>query len=194
MPRVGCGCLSATPSPSLATCPSDRVDRTDVLAVLQPIWTTKSETARRVRQRTRMVFRWAMSHGFYRPTNPAGEVIDGALPTMPHIREHFRALPYQEVGAALKTVEASGASLSAKLCLRFLVLTAARSGEARGATWDEIDLEARTWRIEGSRMKAGLEHRVPLSEQAISVLDQAYLLRGESGLGVSVTAEAWPGS
>ena len=62
------------------------------------------------------------------------------------------------------------------------MLTAARSGEARGATWDEIDLEARTWRIQGSRMKAGLEHRVPLSEQAIRVLDQAYLLRGESGL------------
>ena len=110
-----------------------------------------------------MVFRWAMSHGLI-DHNPAGEVIDGALPTMPHVREHLRSLPYQEVGAALKTVEASGASLSAKLCLRFLVLTAARSGEARGATWDEIDLEARTWRIRGSRMKAGVEHRVPLSE------------------------------
>ena len=167
--------------PVIGNMPVDRVDRTDVLAVLKPIWTTKPETARRVRQRMRMVFRWAMSHGFI-DNNPAGEVIDGALPTMPHIREHFRSLPYQEVGAALKTVEASGASLSAKLCLRFLVLTAARSGEARGATWDEIDLEARTWRIQRSRMKAGVEHRVPLSDQAISVLDQAYLLRDDFGL------------
>ena len=136
--------------PVIGDMPVDRVDRTDVLAVLKPIWTTKPETARRVRQRTRMVFRWAMSHGFI-DHNPAGEVIDGALPTMPHVRDHFRSLPYQEVGAALKTVEASGASLSAKLCLRFLVLTAARSGEARGATWDEIDLEARTWRIPRGR-------------------------------------------
>ena len=167
--------------PVIGDMPVDRIDRTDVLAVLKPIWTTKPETARRVRQRTRMVFRWAMSHGLI-DHNPAGEVIDGALPTMPHIREHFRSLPYQEVGAALKTVDASGASLSVKLCLRFLVLTAARSGEARGATWDEIDLEARTWRIRGSRMKAGVEHRVPLSEQALAVLDQAYMLRDESGL------------
>ena len=167
--------------PVIGDMPVDRVDRTDVLAVLKPIWTTKPETARRVRQRTRMVFRWAMSHGFI-DHNPAGEVIDGALPTMPHVRDHFRSLPYQEVGAALKTVEASGATLSAKLCLQFLVLTAARSGEARGATWDEIDLEARTWRITGSRMKAGVEHRVPLSEQVLVVLDQAYLLRDESGL------------
>ena len=158
--------------PVIGNMPVDRVDRTDVLAVLQPIWTTKPETACRVRQRMRMVFRWAMSHGFV--DHKAGEVIDGALPTMPHIREHFRSLPYQEVGAALKTVEASGASLSAKLCLRFLVLTAARSGEARGAAWDEIDLEARTWRIERSRMKAGVEHPVPLSEQALVPFQYEY--------------------
>ncbi len=167
--------------PVIGDMPVDRVDRTDVLAVLNPIWTTKPETARRVRQRTRMVFRWAMSHGLI-DHNPAGEVIDGALPTMPHVREHYRSLPHQEVGAALKTVEASGASLSAKLCLRFVVLTATRSGEARGATWEEIDLEARTWRIHASRMKAGVEHRVPLSDHALDVLDQAFLLRNESGL------------
>ena len=167
--------------PVIGDMPVDRVDCTYVLAVLNPIWTTKSETARRVRQRMRTVFRWAMSHGFI-DYNPAGEVVEGALPRMPHIREHFRSLPYQEVGAALKTVEASGTSLSVKLCLRFLVLTAARSGESRGATWDEMDLEARTWRISGSRMKAGVEHRVPLSEQALAVLDQAYLLRDKAGV------------
>ena len=167
--------------PIIGDTPVDRVESSDVLAVLDPIWTTKSETARRVRQRMRTIFRWAMSHGFI-DNNPAGEVVEGALLPMPHIREHFRSLPFQEVGAALKTVEESGASLSAKLCLRFLVLTAARSGEARGATWDEMDLEARTWRIHGSRMKAGVEHRVPLSEQALAVLDQAYLLRDKAGV------------
>ena len=67
-------------------------------------------------------------------------------------------------------MEASGASLASKLCFRFLILTAARSGEARGATWDEIDLDAKTWTIPGDRMKAGKPHRVPLSDAAIAVL------------------------
>ena len=105
-----------------------------------------------------------MAHGFIE-SNPAGEVIEGALPPMPKVRAHHRALPYQEVGAALETVEASQASLAAKLCFRFLVFTAARSGEARGATWDEIDLQGKVWRIPAQRMKAGMEHRVPLSRQ-----------------------------
>ena len=80
-------------------------------------------------------------------TNVAGEGIDGALPTQPAVKAHFRALPYREVAAALDTVEASGASLSSKLCFRLLILTAARSGEARGAAWDEIDLGAKEWRF-----------------------------------------------
>ena len=167
--------------PTLGNMPIDRISRSDVLQVLTPIWTTKPETARRVRQRTRTVFRWAMAHGFTE-TNPAGEVIDGALPPMPKVKAHFRSLPYQEVGTALKTVDASQASLSAKLCFRFLVLTAARSGETRAATWDEIDMQAQVWRIPSERMKAGVEHRVPLSVQALDVLAQAYTLRDESGL------------
>ena len=150
--------------PVLANMPLDRVDRGDVLRVLTPIWTTRPETARRVRQRMRTVFRWAMAHGFME-TNPAGEAIDGALPPMPKVKAHLRALPYQEVGAALEVVEASQASVAAKLCFRFLVLTAARSGEARGATWDEIDLQGKVWRVPAHRMKAGMEHRVPLSGQ-----------------------------
>ena len=83
---------------------------------------------------------------------------------------------------ALETVSASQASLSAKLCFSFLVLTAARSGEARAATWDEIDVQERLWRISSERMKAGAEHRVPLSEQALDVLTQATELRDDSGL------------
>ena len=76
----------------------------------------------------------AMAHD-YCTGNAAGDALDGALPTMPRLKAHLRALPYREVSAALATVEASKASLASKLCLRFLVLTAARSGEARGATW-----------------------------------------------------------
>ena len=167
--------------PTLGDSPLDRIDRTAVLRVLTPIWTTRPETARRVRQRMRTIFRWAMAHGFM-DTNPAGEAIDGALPPMPKVKAHLRTLPYQEVGDALRTVGASQASLAAKLCFRFLVLTAARSGEARGATWDEMDLDGRVWRIPPERMKAGVEHRVPLSPQALCVLEQAAALCDESGL------------
>ena len=103
-------------------------------------------------------------------SNPAGEAIDGALPSMPKVKAHLRALPYQEVGSALMTVDESQTTPASKLCLRFLVFTAARSGEARGATWDEIDLESASWTVPGSRMKAGVEHRVPLSNQALQVL------------------------
>ena len=115
-------------------------------------------------------------------TNPAGEAIDGALPPMPKVKAHHRALSHQEVGAALETVEASQASIAAKLCFRFLVLTAARSGEARGANWNEIDLQGEVWQIPAGRMKAGMEHRVPLSRQALDVLSEASPLRDDSGL------------
>ena len=152
-----------------------------VLRVLTPIWTTRPETARRVRQRMRTVFRWGMAHGFME-SNPAGEAIDGALAPMPKVKAHLRTLPYPDVSAAVETVAASAASVAAKLCFRFLVLTAARSGEARGATWGEIDIAGQEWRIPSRRMKAGMEHRVPLSRQALAVLGEAMVLRDESGL------------
>ena len=167
--------------PALGNKPLNRIDRGDVLQVLTPIWTTRPETARRVRQRMRTVFRWAISYGFME-SNPAGEAIDGALPTKPKVRAHFRALPYQEVKSALDTVAASQASMSAKLCFRFLVLTAARSGEASGTTWDEIDSGDQAWRIPSERMKAGMEHRVPLSGQALALLGEASALREDTGL------------
>ena len=104
-----------------------------MLSVLEPIWGTRQETAKRVRQRIRTVLSWGLSHGFVE-RNVAGEVIDGALPRMPKQKSHLRALPYTEVASALATVEATAASIAAKLCFRFLILTAVRSVETRGAT------------------------------------------------------------
>ena len=167
--------------PKIGNKPIDTISRTDVLTVLTPIWSTRPETARRVRQRMRTIFKWAMANELIE-TNPAGEAIEGALPSMPKVKEHLRALPYQDVGSALRTVDASQTSPASKHCLKFLVLTAARSGEARGATWDEIDLEGATWTIPGSRMKAGVEHRVPLSDQALDVLMLARHLEDGSRL------------
>ena len=161
--------------------PIDTITRSDVLAVLAPIWAARPETARRVRQRMRTIFKWAMANELIE-TNPAGEAIDGALPSMPKIKAHLRALPYEEVGSALKTFEASQASPAAKCCLRLLVFTAARYGEARRAAWEEIDLEGTTWTILAARMKAGVEHRVPLSNQALEALTLAQQLEDGSGL------------
>jgi len=92
---------------------------------------------------------------------------------MPRVQSHFRSLPYTEVADALALVDLSGASQSTKLCLRFVILTAARSGEARNATWDEINFGACEWKIPAERMKAASEHRVPLSNAALDVLDRA---------------------
>ena len=142
--KVGMQQLERHAFPVLGDMGVDRIGREDVLRVLTPIWTVKPETARKLRQRIRGTLRWAEAHGHV-AYNIAGEGIDGALPAMPAVKEHYRALPYREVAAALETVDACRASVAAKLCLRFLVLTAARSGEARGATWDEIDVDAREW-------------------------------------------------
>lgn len=92
---------------------------------------------------------------------------------MPAIKAHHRALPYRDVAFALREVCACSASANAKLCLEFLVLTATRSGEARGALWDEFDLKAREWRIAPERMKTNAQHIVPLSDPAVNVLDRA---------------------
>ena len=130
----------------------DQIQREDVLRILTPIWGRHPEVARKTRQRIRAVLGWAQAYGHVEH-NVAREGIDGALPSMPKRKQHYRALPYQEVAAALETIETSRASLSAKLCFRFVVLTACRSGEARGTTWSEIDEDARLWTIPASRMK-----------------------------------------
>ena len=159
----------------------DKVGGEGVLRVLVPLWQTKPAVARKLRQRIRSVFAWAQAHGHVE-VNPAGDGINAALPVMPSVKSHFRALPHGEVNAALETVKASKATLSAKLCLEFLILTAARSGEARGATWSEIDTDMATWIIPATRMKTGMEHRVPLSDAAIAVLSNAKALADGSDL------------
>ena len=121
--------------------------------------------------------RWCWAHGCV-SDNVAGEGIDGALPAMPSVKEHFRSRRSGRPG----TVEAFRASQAAKLCLRFLILTAARAGEARDATWAEVDFEAKEWRIPGERMKGGREHRVPLSDAALAVLERARGVEDGSGL------------
>lgn len=157
----------------------------DVLAALTPIWTSKHETARRVRQRIGAVMDWAVAHG-YRVDNPAGTALARVLPKMPRTAKHQSAIHYTEVAHALRQFYESSADPATKLSFAFLVLTATRSSEARLATWDEIDALTQTWTISADRMKGRQgqrrEHRVPLSAQALAVLEQAQLLTAGDGL------------
>ena len=144
----------------------------DVLAVLTPIWTTVPETASRVRQRLETVFDWAVAQGF-RTDNPASRSITKVLPKVQRTKQHHPALHYGDVPAALEKVRRSTADTVTKSAFEFLVLTAARSGEVRLATWDEINWRERKWTVPAERMKARREHQVPLSSRSIEVLREA---------------------
>lgn len=151
----------------------------DVLTVLSPLWSTKTETATRIRQRIEAVLDYCTVHGWRSGENPARwkGVLDKVLPPPNRVKrkQHFAAIDYRDIPALMS--ELAKRHGTAALCLRFIILTACRSGEARGATWDEIDLSAGIWTIPAERMKARRPHRVPLSEEAMAVLRQAAALR-----------------
>ena len=146
------------------------VEAPSIITLLRPIWLTRPETARRVRQRVRTVLDWAHAKGFRNTEAPTSSISKG-LPRQPKSGRHFAALPYADApGLMLKLSEADSFG---RLALRFLILTAARSGEVRGATWAEVDFERGVWTVPALRMKAGREHAVPLSNEALAVLQKA---------------------
>ena len=164
--------------PIIGKKPVDEVNTADILAVLTPIWVVKSETASRVRQRMETVFDWIIAQG-WRQDNPASRSITKALPIVKRSKKHHKSLPYPEVPAALATIKESTAEPATKLCMEFLVLTAARSGEARSASWAEIDWQDGSWTVPAERMKADREHKVPLSSEALGVLQTAWEMSGD---------------
>ena len=150
------------------------IGKADVLAVIDPIWTTKNETAGRVRNRIELVLEYAVQRNL-RPEgpNPArwrGN-LDAALPAAAKVApvEHHAALPMDDMHAFMSRLRAADGM--GALALEFVILTAARSGEVRGATWSEMDLRAGVWSLSAERMKADRPHRVPLSESALQLLE-----------------------
>ncbi len=167
--------------PRIGPRPVSEVNTADVLEILTPIWHVKAETARAVRQRVRSVLEWAIAMDL-RNDNPCDRVLP-VLGPQNDIVQHHPALPHKAVAAAIETVRASGSAQPAvKLGFEFLVLTAARSGEVRLATWDEMDTKDRVWTISALRMKAKREHRVPLCRRAVAILDAARVLGDGGGL------------
>lgn len=160
--------------PVIGSLQTAHVTQAHVLAVLEPIWKTKNETAARLRGRIEAVLDWATVRGYREGENPArwkGR-LDKLLPAPGKIQKtvHRKALTIDAVPQFMRDLhDKEGIAARA---LEFVVLTAARSGEVRGATWSEIDLDAAVWVVPGDRMKAGREHRVPLCAQAVELLQK----------------------
>ena len=148
------------------------IDTGLVLKALEPIWQKKTETATRIRQRIESVLDWAKVRGYREGENPArwrGH-LDKLLPAPSRVAKvsHYAALPYKEIPAFMEALRKSD-SIGAR-AFEFAILTAARTSEAIGARWEEIDMKEGLWVVPGERMKAGREHRVPLSKRAITIL------------------------
>jgi integrase len=158
--------------PTLGHLPVDQIEMPHVLSVLEPIWLTKTETATRVRQRVEAVLSWAAVSGYRSGTNPAAWKgnLEHALPKARKLKRvrHHPALPWAQMGEFIKTLRARPGV--AARALEFAILTAARSSEVRLARWPEIDLDRRLWTIPAERIKAGKQHRVPLSDRAMEIL------------------------
>jgi integrase len=162
--------------PTLGDCLVSSIEGPAVREVLAEIWTDKPETARRVRQRIGAVLDWAYSKGHRESEAPMRSLSKG-LPRQPKKDGHHAAMPFADVPtflARLRDKETWG-----RLALEAAILTAARSGEIRGATWSEVDLEKALWAVPADRMKAGKEHVVPLSPAALRVFSRASELRTE---------------
>ncbi len=153
--------------PHIGSRPVRDVVQSDVLRVLAPIWTEKPQTARLVRQRLRTVLNWARTAGHFKGVNPVEGVEEGLANQTDRVKHHA-AMPWSDVPSFMSEL---GESVT-ELALRFLILTAARSGEVRGALWSEVDAEERLWILPADRMKSGLQHRVPLSDEALAVLER----------------------
>jgi integrase len=168
-------------SPVFGTLPVQAIDTELVMRVLEPMWNSKPETASRLRGRIESILDWAKVRGLRAGENPArwrGH-LEALLPARAKVRavRHHPALPFREIAAfvaALRQREGLAA-----LALEFAILTAVRSSEVRGATWDEFDLAAKVWTIPASRMKMKIEHAVPLSPRAVEIIEQ--LRRTKSG-------------
>ncbi len=158
--------------PVFGKSPVDQIQSADVLKALSAIWADKPETARRLKQRMRVVFDWAKASAYRSGDNP----VDGVAKVLPRVRQtaaHHAALPYVQLPAFVTGLREADAGLSTKLAFEFLILTATRTSEVIGARWNEIDVDGKTWTIPPNRIKAGREHRIPLSQRCLELIASA---------------------
>ena len=172
--------LQAYASPHFGRMKVSEIGKDEILSALNPIWLTKMETASRLRGRVEKILDYAIANNYRSAPNPAtwakNLALDLASPEKAQKVVHFAALPWREIGDFM--VDLRKRDGVAARAVEFAILTAARSGEVRLATWAEIDLQSRTWTIPGSRMKAGIQHQVPLSDAAMQLLRQMPRIEG----------------
>ncbi len=164
--------LTAYAFPEIGTRRIDDIETSDLLKILSPIWLTKPETAKRVKQRLRVIFDWAKVSGHRSGDNPV-DGIQRALPKRPDRVVHHAAMPYGNVANFVTNMRNGAFSETIKLAFEFLILTAARTNEVLGCRWEEIDQHNKVWTVPPSRMKAGREHRVPLAPRCLEILERA---------------------
>jgi integrase len=141
----------------------------------------KTDTAKKLKQRLSYIMKWAKAQAYYTGDNPV-ELAEQALPRLKASESHFKALPYTEIHNIIAALQSLEIQTSTKLSLQFLILTASRQKEVLNARWDEIDFNLNKWVVPANRMKAGKEHEVPLSKQALKILQDAKLNDGDSPL------------
>lgn len=176
--------LKTYASPIIGNLPVSEIDINHLTRILEPIWLEKTETAKRVRGRIESVLSWATVSGYRKGENPARwkghlEIVLQKPSKVTKVKHH-KALPWQDIAIFMTHLKHhQGSSARA---LEFLILTAARSGEVRGATWKEIDLKNNMWTIPANRMKADKEHRIPLSKEATKLLKSLFKIEGDDHL------------
>lgn len=165
--------------PTIGEIRIDHLSTPEILKVLSPIWLTKPETARRVKQRIGTVLDWAKAAGHCDGENPASAVSKG-LPKQPDRKQHFKALPFTKVPHFIVGLRGENANPVSRLAFEFLILTATRTNETLNAKWHEFDFDGGVWTIPGERMKAGRPHRVPLAARCIEILKEVELFGSEA--------------
>ena len=153
----------------------------DVLLVLSPLWVNKNDTAKKLRQRLRMVVKWARAKGYFSGEDPV-ELAEQALPRVKTNNSHFKAVNFVELPQIIQRLHNSKISSSTKLALEFLIITACRTTEVLGANWSEIQYGNRTWLIPAERMKAGRAHEVPITVRMLDILKEAEALSQKNSL------------
>lgn len=164
--------------PKIGRMPVDTIGQPEVLMCLSPIWTEKHETARRLAQRVKTVLDVARSKGFRNGENPVTAFRDGnVLPKVKAKPKHHKAMDWRDVPAFY--ADLNGRSAMAAKALMFTCLTASRTSEALGAKWDEFDFETRVWTVPATRMKAGEEHRIPLTDEMLAIIEALKALKSD---------------
>ena len=157
--------------PHIGQLPVSQIRPAHILSVLTPIWNTKSETARKIKQRLTLIMKWSRAQGYYDGYDPV-EIAEQALPKIKRIKEHFKAVDFNELPDLIKKIKKSELSIVTKYAMEFIILTAGRTTEVINAVWHEINLEKEIWTIPAIRMKNNKEHVVPLTIRMIEILKE----------------------